>query len=137
MTDLENAIQEYQDQIEKVQNQMDEIHKGFSIFPNPEDAKAYGECEAELNRLNDLVGWLTELKERREADEWVPMSKRLPNKTGWYFVTCHAYGGGRVVGEVSYRKPENYWTGSDITKKQFDNDEIIAWRPEPGPYEGE
>jgi hypothetical protein len=137
MTDLENAIQEYQDQIEKVENQMEEIHKGFSIFPNSEDAKAYGECEAELNRLNDLVSWLTELKERREADEWVPMSERLPDKTGWYLVTCHAYGGGRVVFEEGYRKPENYWTGRDIFKKQFDNEDIIAWRPTPVPYEGE
>lgn len=69
MTNLEIAIQEYQNQIKKVENQMEEIHKGFSIFPNPEDAKAYGECEAELNRLKDLVSWLTELKERREADK--------------------------------------------------------------------
>ena len=69
MTVLETAIQEYQDQIEKVQKQMEEIHIGFSIFPNPDDAKAYGECEGELDRLHDLVNWLTELKERREADK--------------------------------------------------------------------
>lgn len=37
------------------------------------------ECAKEHEQLAE---WLTELKERREADRWIPVSERLPDKNG-------------------------------------------------------
>ena len=34
-----------------------------------------------------LAAWLTELQERREADRWIPVSEKLPEKDGYYLVT--------------------------------------------------
>lgn len=33
-----------------------------------------------------LAAWLTELKERREADRWIRVDEALPEKKGWYLV---------------------------------------------------
>ena len=65
---------------------------------------------------------------------WIPVSERLPEETGWYIVTFRVYGGGYAVCELSYRKPENYWTDKDIFKKALSNDEILAWMPLPERY---
>lgn len=67
--------------------------------------------------------------------EWIPISKKLPDETGWYLVTFSTGDGGKGVCELSYRKPENYWTDRNIAKKAFDNDELLAWMPKPRPYE--
>lgn len=67
---------------------------------------------------------------------WIPVSERLPKKTGWYFVTFR-FANGVAVCEASYRKPENYWTGKNISKKLFDNNEVVAWQPLPKAYEEE
>ena len=68
------------------------------------------------------------------SQKWIPVSEGLPKKTGWYFVTFKTANGVAVC-EASYRKPENYWTGKNISKKLFDNNEVIAWQPLPKPYE--
>ena len=69
-----------------------------------------------------------------EQTRWIPVSERLPKKTGWYFITFKVYGGGYAVCELCYRKPENYWTRDDIRKKILDNDEVVAWMPLPELY---
>lgn len=33
-----------------------------------------------------LAKWLTELQERREADRWIPVSERKPDKEGKYII---------------------------------------------------
>ena len=67
---------------------------------------------------------------------WIPINKGLPKETGWYLVTFPIYGGGYEVCELSYRKPENYWTTHNTNVKALDNSEIIAWMPRPQPYDG-
>ena len=69
-----------------------------------------------------------------EEQRWIPVSERLPKKTGWYFITFKVYGGDYAVSEMCYRKPENYWTDKDISKKVFDNNDVLAWKPLPQPY---
>ena len=71
------------------------------------------------------------------VSRWIPVSERLPEETGWYLVTFKIYGGGYAVCELSYRKPENYWTDKDVSRKVLSNDEILAWMPLPLPWEGE
>lgn len=72
-----------------------------------------------------------------QEPRWISVSERLPEETGWYLVTFNVYGGGYAVGEMSYRKPENYWTRDNICKKVLDNDDVIAWMPLPEPYKAE
>ncbi|MCR5144799.1 MAG: hypothetical protein K6B67_05765 [Lachnospiraceae bacterium] len=71
------------------------------------------------------------------TQEWTPVSEGLPKKTGWYLITFKVYGGGYAVCEMSYRKPENYWTDKNISKKVLDNDEVVAWMPKPKPYKAD
>lgn len=73
----------------------------------------------------------------KEKIGWIPVSERLPEKTGWYITTFKGAKNTYGVSELSYRKPENYWTGVDISKKFLDNDDIIAWMPMPEPYKEE
>lgn len=68
---------------------------------------------------------------------WIPTSEGLPKKTGWYLITFKIYKSNYAVSEMCYRKPENYWTRDDISKKILDNDEVIAWMPLPKPYKAE
>ena len=78
-----------------------------------------------------LWEFITDLPSVAPKQQWIPVSERLPEDTGWYLVTFKAYGGGDVVSELSYRKPENYWTDADISCKLLDNNEIVAWMPIP------
>lgn len=103
--------------------------------------------------LKEIITWLAitinkeemyERKERRkraieaalialEQTKWIPVSERLPKDTGWYLITFKTANGVAVC-ELSYRKPENYWTDKDISKKVLDNNDILAWMPLPEPY---
>lgn len=71
-----------------------------------------------------------------EQTRWIPISEGLPKNTGWYFITFKTANGVAVC-ELSYRKPENYWTDKDISKKVLDNNDVIAWMPKPQPYKTE
>lgn len=90
--------------------------------------------EAKSVRLMDREGF-TRAFEEPKTGRWIPVSERMPEETGWYFVTFKIHGGGYATCELSYRKPENYWTSTDISRKVFSNDEVIAWMPLPKPYE--
>ncbi len=71
-----------------------------------------------------------------EQTRWIPITEGLPKKTGWYFVTFKTFNGVGVC-EASYRKPENYWTDKNISKKLFDNEEILAWMHLPKSFKAE
>lgn len=98
--------------------------------------------------LRRVRGYLTDLIPIENYDEveeimlaleqtrWIPVSERLPKKTGWYLITFKTANGVAVC-ELSYRKPENYWTDKDISKKVLDNSEVIAWMALPEPYKAE
>lgn len=92
---------------------------------NREMAKnfVYGQSnrEACLECANDheqLAKWLTELKARREADRWIPVSERLPEKEGDYLICTPS-------GDVDTNA---FMFG------QFTRPYVIAWRHLPEPY---
>lgn len=91
----------------------------------------YGYETSDCQRITTA---LDEAIERLEQTMWIPVSERLPEKTGWYLITVKGYKGDDRVCELCYRKLENYWTGSDITRKLLDNNEVTAWMPKPEPY---
>ena len=59
-----------------------------------------------------------------EADRWIPVSERLPEKKGWYEATFISVTGARTVGLAFY---------SDRVE-DFAVDGVIAWKPLPEPY---
>lgn len=123
--DISNAIVTiYSNAISRqaVLNTLDNMDKALDVDRTVERYKELlKECFENLTALN-LVS------------EWIPVSERLPDKTGWYLVTFKTYGGGYAVCELSYRKAGNYWSGRDVRRKALENDEIVAWMPKPQAY---
>lgn len=75
-----------------------------------------------------LAEWLKELKERREADKWRPISEP-PKEHDFYLVTCE-YGVARATDIALFypdREGEEQWSLNYVT----------AWKPLPEPYESE
>ena len=64
-----------------------------------------------------------EWKEERPQGEWIPVSKELPNKNGWYICTCEGICN-RTVGVVGY----------DAIRKKWGRGGVIAWQSLPEPY---
>ncbi len=59
---------------------------------------------------------------------WIPVSERLPEKSGWYLVTIRGY---ETVTDVSlYSADGSAW--GDVSTKQ----KVTAWMPLPEPYKG-
>lgn len=75
-------------------------------------------CDSCASEHRQLAEWLKELKAYREA--WIPVSERLPKKTGKYLVTV---------------RNGNVYAGTfDETSGRFQC-AATAWMPLPKPYE--
>lgn len=90
--------------------------------------------------LQIAVDSIEELKERREADKWIPVSKRLPNTLGVYNVTRKIIEGetSYVISDACYFDGQNTWhadTGVNHGRPYITD--VIAWKPKPEPYESE
>lgn len=79
-----------------------------------------GECAEEHRQLAE---WLKELKQLREQTRWIPVSERLPEKTGLYLVNI-----GDLVTTANF-DGHNFRTQAMV---RFVPD---AWMPLPEPYE--
>lgn len=101
---------------EKAKELRIEAIEGRSMYPQKHKAECL-ECAKEHEQLAE---WLTELKERREADRWIPVSERLPEPRVAVEVYCPEYRnqycafydgthwrvfGTRNTDEVTYWKP--------------------------------
>lgn len=84
---------------------------------NEKDAKYYEET-AEFDEK--MVAWLEELKQRREAERWVPVSEGLPKKEGKCLVTTD-------FGDVC---EDSFRDGMFVL--YLGN--VIAWKYKPEPY---
>lgn len=65
--------------------------------------------------------------------KWIPVSERLPEKDGYYFVTKRLIDG-RIQTDI-----EHFWTGADWWKSEYHFAgislwEVLAWQPLPEPY---
>lgn len=77
-------------------------------------------CLKDATEFEHISEWLTELKQRREAERWVPVSERLPEKEGKCLVTTD-------FGDVC---EDSFVDG--IFVLYLGN--VIAWRYKPEPY---
>ena len=105
---------------------------------NRQEAKAWQGCAIQskgkteankclecANEHEQLAEWLTELKERREADRWIPVSERLPKYSGLYLISVDD-----VVTVANF-------TGTYFMHRGGGRVEVYAWKPLPKPYESE
>ena len=81
MLTLDEAIKHCE---EKKKELKEEAHS-YSDDERYSGAKA--DCLECAREHAQLAGWLTELQERREADRWIPVSEKLPDKNGRCIVT--------------------------------------------------
>lgn len=60
---------------------------------------------------------------------WIPCSERLPEKSGWYWVTVELLDGCKETNMTLYT-PKNMWMLS------CNETQVLAWQPLPEPWEG-
>ena len=95
--------------------------------------KAKEECFECAEEHEQLASWLEELKERREADRWISVKERLPNRNGVYNVTRII--DGTAISDACYFDGQNTWhrdTGVNHGRPYLTD--VIAWRYRPEPY---
>lgn len=88
-----------------------------------EVAASLGDCSECAKDHVQLAEWLEELRKLREAERWIPVSERLPDKNGKCLVSLD-------FGDVS---EDSFVDG--IFVLYLGN--VIAWKPLPEHYESE
>lgn len=74
----------------------------------------------------------------KQAPKWIPVSERLPEKTGIYIVTGKTFISSNNFPNDFYRSTQVHKYSEKTGWDTFFSDEIFAWMPLPEPYkEGE
>ena len=124
---------EFRSQVDNINKYRREIETGSNgTYTADIDA-----CKERASKHEQLVAWLTELQERREADRWIPVSERLPNTLGVYNVTRKIIEGetSYVISDACYFDGQNTWhADAGVNHGRPYLNDIIAWRPRPEPY---
>lgn len=92
--------------------------------------------------LQIAVDSIEELKESREADKWITIDteKDLPKEDGFYLTTVEYEES--ISGKLKRNTAELYFSPvfkrwSECGEDEDSEDEVIAWKPMPKPYESE
>lgn len=88
------------------------------------------EPEQALQYARDLISGCPTQGDEHNLWKWVPISERLPKKSGWYLVSLKD----AIEPTACVLKFEiengRFWDG-------YDSYEVTAWMPKPTPYKGE
>ena len=121
-------IKDLQDAIKHAREKAEELReRAYSDFDSWTDrGKALAteclECAAEHDQLADL---LEELKARREADRWIPVTERLPEEGNKAYLVTVDYGNGVIA------SCQRFFCNSGIG---WNDDCVTAWKEMPEAY---
>ena len=68
---------------------------------------------------------------------WIPTSKRYPNKAGEYLVTVINQNGGKDVGILNFRLEGRERRPTFYNPYRADRENVTAWMKIPFPYDSE
>ena len=68
------------------------------------------------------------IKQLPSAQQWIPVSKKLPKETEEYLITCKDQDGDTYVKKTMYFPDEELWWGI------YSSETVTAWMPVPEPY---
>lgn len=85
----------------------------------------------------ELLGIITELRERRAADAWIPCSERMPEPSLPVLITGNAWPSAVVARLVidAWDGTPSCWSDSDGDGSVFYLDDVTLWRQLPAPPE--
>lgn len=78
---------------------------------------------------NELLNAIDRIKEIPSAQDWMPVTERLPEKQGYYFVTYEW----RSEKFVDYETGIDWFRGGEWVETPR-NYKVVAWMPLPEPY---
>ena len=92
-----------------------------------------GVCTYDVSPSRAVQDFTDIVDRQPKVGAWIPVSERLPEKDGYYFVTKRLIDG-RIQTDI-----EPFWTGADWWKSEFhfagiDLWEVLAWQPLPEAY---
>lgn len=120
---LEDAINHARKKAQELRSRFEDLYRKEET--TEEERKEAVSCLDCSKEHAQLVAWLTELQERREADRWIPVSERLPEKEGWYLVDRKERTSSIQYFFFSTVNHKPYWSGEC---------KVYYWRPLPEPY---
>lgn len=83
---------------------------------------------------DELVEYCKEIREKAEADRWIPVSERLPDLGDCYMTTQDLEDGEGVMSwPLHYDANSKRWF-QDIDHKEPFNNPVLAWQERPAPY---
>lgn len=121
MIDEKKLIEEIQDHIEKERakcNQMLEAGLDDSVVKYNHGEYCY------VNALHIV-------QSQPKVGEWIPVSERLPEESGYYLVTIE---GASKSTELGYSTTLKSFYEYDYSNQQFESYDILAWMPLPEAY---
>ena len=92
-----------------------------------------GVCTYDVSPSRAVQDFTDIVDRQPKVGVWIPVSKRLPEKDGYYFVTKR-FMDGRIRTDI-----EPFWVDADWWKSELHFDgislwEVLAWQPLPEPY---
>lgn len=92
-------------------------------------------CEEEEKLI---IGFLKDtaesfMRENQSAQQWIPCSERLPEKSGKYLVSCKANAYSNITTAAHWQSRYKHW---DMTGARS-HWRVDAWMPLPEPYKGD
>lgn len=107
---------------------MDDMISRQAAIETVRKAQSIGQAHRMLVQLPSAQPSATDTNVPTKQPGWIPVTERLPDKSGLYLVTEHTAYGVEVHSRYWNLRPDgSFWSG-------WHGDEVLAWQPLPTPY---